>query len=113
MLFSRRLFFCEADGYYDFLCPGKKHEGGPRVTYSIATNGLGEAGRVPVARSLCKRIVPRSLRSVYARATCRAGDLHPSSGANPPMENMLASASCVTPGLSHARARVIVSFSSL
>ena len=95
--------FCEVDGYYDFLCQGKKHEGGPRVTDSIAANGLGEAGRVPVARSLWKRIVPQGLRSVYARATRRAGDLHRSGAENPPMENMLSSVRCVTRGLRHTR----------
>ena len=59
-----------------------------------------------MARSLWKRIVPRGLRSVYTRATRRAGDLHRSSAANPPMENMLASVRCVTRGLRHTRATV-------
>ena len=50
--------------------------------------------------------MPWNLRSVYARATRRAGDLHRSSAENPPMENMLSSVRCVTRGLRHTRAPV-------
>ena len=92
--------FCEADSYYDFLCQGKKHESGPRVTDTIATNGLGEAGCVPVAHS-------------YARATRRARDLHRSRAANPTMENMLSTVRSVTCGLRHARASVVLRFLAL
>ena len=74
-LFSRVLsvildmeLFCEADGYYDYI-PTSTNSIPHKVTPQMAARGLGEAGRVRVAWSIWRKVVPKGLKTAYRKAT--------------------------------------------
>ena len=56
--------FCESDGYYDYLHNGGKLSSEHQVTDEVAAKGLGEAGRLHIARSIWRRLIPRDLHII-------------------------------------------------